>query len=355
MYSWSDMLQLPPLGASAFIESNRTRSDAHTFEQMNAQLDQHEHTNTSETKIPEGPPEYNYNSNNNPDSNNTTRTLRPQQSPVMSIPDDVFRQEIFSLLPPSAVGASINAARTWSFAAKERLHRKIIKVPEEHHSINSALDEVKAMIKSGAPIDPPTIVVGPGKYLLHGGLLLIDQPNIKIVGTLKYDKKLNKMMKTTRVVGRTRVEGGATNVHMEDLAICNPRGAGIYCTGKNTKVYLKNCKVSGCSGNGIYARQGALCDMIDCNVSNNSSTGIAAWDPTTQLKIKDTLIHTNMGDGANASTGAALSFVGKTRIRSNSGSGLRTLDDDALITIAESITCDQRQTGNVVTETSQVA
>ena len=62
-----------------------------------------------------------------------------------------------------------------------------------------------------------------------------------------------------------------------------------------------------------------------------------------------------MGDGANASTGAALSFVGKTRIRSNSGSGLRTLDDDALITIAESITCDQRQTGNVVTETSQVA
>ena len=278
------------------------------------------------------------------------------RSPIMSVCDDNMREEIFSLLPPAAVACAMQTTKTWTNPAIERLYRTEIHVPSDISTLNSALDEVQELLRMGAPFTPPTIIVGPGKHMLRGGLLLINQSGVNIVGTVQKDLKTGVVIKMlTQLVGRVRVECGADNVTVADMKICNPHGAGVYCTGKGTTMLLKHCKISGCRGNGIFARQGALCEMIDCNISNNDSTGIAAWDEKTQLNISDTYIHTNQGDGANASTGAALAVTGATRIRSNSGDGLRTLDDDARIIVASSISCEQQQTGNVVAEVVVVA
>jgi len=113
------------------------------------------------------------------------------------------------------------------------------------------LDEVQHQIRGGAPFDPPTIVVGPGRYLLRRGVLLINQSGVRIIGTVEKDGK-GKILQKTQLVGRVRVESGASNISLEDMQISNPRGAGIYCTGKNTEVLVKNCKVSGCRGNAIF-------------------------------------------------------------------------------------------------------
>jgi hypothetical protein len=362
---------LPELGEGTTSPGNRPRLSSHfstTYmrtrsnlnnESSNLGVNKMKLTNTRQSKVKE----HNNNITTNTEHIHPTCCLNPATPPplsspvsIMSICDDTFREDIFTMLPPADICSSMKTTKYWKIPTKKRLSRKEIHVPKHHSTISSALQEVFGLIRNESPYSIPQIVVGPGEHLLDGGLLLINQSNISIRGTVERDSKTGQVTKSlTKIIGRIRIESGVANVHLKDMKICNPRGAGIFCTGKGTTAYLTNCKISGCRGNGIYVRQGALCEMNECNVSNNDSTGIAAWDPKTTLTIKDTDIHTNQGDGANASTGANLSIVGKTRIRSNSGNCLRTLDNEASIVIADSSKCEGSQSGNIKSEEEAAA
>jgi hypothetical protein len=75
--------------------------------------------------------------------------------------------------------------------------------------------------------------------------------------------------------------------------------------------------------------------MVASEVCNNSSSGIAAWDPHTLVQISQGCrIRSNIGDGAVASTGAKMEISGGCRIRSNSGSDL-VRDEDSIINFTQ--------------------
>jgi parallel beta-helix repeat protein len=283
----------------------------------------------------------------NPPKNKKT-ILPASPTSILNICDDNLREDIFAMLPPADICHSMASVKQWRRPSMDRLNRPEIHVPGDMTTIHGALQEVATMVANDTPYDVPNVILGPGEHLLTGGILLIDH-NVSISGTVERDPVTKNITKSlTSIVGRIRIEGG-DQVRLEQLNVINRQGAGIYCTGKDTKTYLNRIKVSGCRGSGIYVRDGAYCEMANCNISNNDSTGISAWDKETNLKVKDTSILSNMGDGATASTGANVSIVGASRIRSNSTGSLRA-DDEATIVVAESSVCEGSQTGNVKSE-----
>ena len=257
--------------------------------------------------------------------------LEPEHAPktnILSVPDSVVREEMFSFLLPQEVVSAGASHTSMQKPSKERIARKIIRVPEDCTSLNSAVSEVSFFIGNQSPHSHPRIVVGPGKHVLKGGLLTVSNSGVHISGTKGHETDC-------QLVGRIRIEGGATDVVLESLSVSNPLGAGIWVTGKNTSVTLKSCKVSGCRGDGVYARQGSHCELIGCDVMQNKCSGVAAWDDMTAFTIFDTTVEKNNGDGVKAFPGAEVAMT-KSRVRSNSGHGVLTSDEFSSIKIFSS-------------------
>jgi hypothetical protein len=256
---------------------------------------------------------------------------------LVSVPDCVLEHDMLTFLLPVDSSRVASAHRDCAAPAHGRLARQEIRVPEDCSSVNAALAEVSFLIRHASPYSLPVITVGPGKHILKGGLVTICDSGVTIRGAGGAGCKQKSA--STQIIGRIRVEGGAKDVSLEALSVSNPFGAGVWVTGKDTCVELKHCKVSGCRGDGIYARQGSHCELVSCDIEKNQSAGIAAWDDKTAFKIFDTTVAKNEGDGVKVFPGALVD-VTESRVRRNSGHGVVTSDDCSSINIFSSSIID---------------
>jgi len=256
---------------------------------------------------------------------------------LLSVPDSVLEHEMLAFLPPADSARAASAHRDCVAPARGRLSRQEIRVPEDCSSLNGALAVVSFLIRHASPHAIPAITVGPGKHILKGGLMTICDSGVTIRGT--GGSGCVPASASSQIIGRIRVEGGAKDVCLEALSVSNPFGAGVWVTGKDTCVELKHCKVSGCRGDGIYARQGSHCELVSCDIEKNQSAGIAAWDDKTAFKIFDTTVAKNEGDGVKVFPGALVD-VTESRVRRNSGHGVVTSDDCSSINIFSSSIID---------------
>ena len=263
--------------------------------------------------------------------------LPPPAVSLLSVPDAVLEHDMLTFLLPDEAALGVGRTHRDCVApVSGRICRGKIRVPKDCSSINMALKEVSFLIRHKTPHAIPEILVGPGKHILKGGLLTISDSGVIIRGTTRIS---SLAVHRPQIIGRIRVECGAKDVLLDSLSISNPFGAGIWITGKGTQVMLKNSKVSGCRGDGIYARQGASCELVSCDVEKNASTGIAVWDDKTAFKIFDTTVAKNQGDGVKVFPGAAVHMMG-SRVRRNSGHGLVTSDECSSINIFSSSVVD---------------
>jgi hypothetical protein len=270
-------------------------------------------------------------------SSTTSRHRQCTTASFLSVPDSVLEHDMLSFLSPADSSRAARAHRDCAAPARGRLARSEIRVPEDCSSLNAALAEVSFLICQASPYAIPAIIVGPGKHILKGGLMTICDSGVIIRGA--GGAGCVPASASSQIVGRIRVEGGAKDVSLEALSVSNPFGAGVWVTGKDTCVELKHCKVSGCRGDGIYARQGSHCKLVSCDVEKNQSSGIAAWDAETAFNIFDTTVAKNQGDGVKVFPGALVD-VTSSRVRRNSGHGLVTSDECSSINIFSSSVVD---------------
>eukprot|EP00946_MAST-07B_sp_MAST-7B-sp1_P004976 g4976.t1 len=254
----------------------------------------------------------------------------------LSVPDSVLEHDMLSFLPPHDSAQIGFTHRDFNAPALHRLSRREIRVPEDCTSINEALAEVSFLVNHCSPHGIPDISLGPGKHVLKGGLLTICDSHVTIRGR---SDPFAGTSTSSQIIGRIRIEAGAQNVTLKSLSVSNPFGAGVWVTGKGTQVELHSCKISNCRGDGVYARQGSSCVLISCDVNENKSSGVAAWDDMTAFKIFDTNVSKNQGDGVKVFPGALVD-VSKSRVRRNSGHGLVTSDESSSINIFESCIID---------------
>jgi hypothetical protein len=166
---------------------------------------------------------------------------------------------------------------------------------------------------------PVKVEVGDGEHVMVGvddddaRHTPVSCSNITIIG---------KGKSKTTILGGFNVNG-KQNVKMEQLAVINEAGCGLYCEGSGTNVDVTECCFKKCQGDGMYVGDGAIITATRCGFMENGEYGVECYDANTKVRLNDSTIHHNGYDGLVAGDHAVVDLRGtKTGIHSNKQDGI---------------------------------
>ena len=103
------------------------------------------------------------------------------------------------------------------------------------------------------------------------------------------------------LVGHITAIGGGITINADNVTIdfmgftlTGGTGSGVAVTGLHTNITLRNGTVRGWDDRGINAGTGRHVRVMNMNVSNNDTEGLAVGDGSI---VRDSIVHNNMGDG----------------------------------------------------------
>ena len=117
------------------------------------------------------------------------------------------------------------------------------------------------------------------------------------------------------------------HVKIEELAVTNQNGRGLYLQGSETNVDVLKCAVKECRGTGMFVCDGATVTATQCEFMENGVDGVSCYDANTKARLNDCTVHHNGGDGGGdglvAYGHAVVDLHGtKTNIHSNKEYGI---------------------------------
>jgi len=196
-------------------------------------------------------------------------------------------------------------------------------VPEACPTLNQAMDLAVIFSERNncTRANPVKVEVGAGEHVMvgvdvgnMGHHMHVSCSNITIVGKGK--------AKTT-ILGGFYVNS-KQNVKIEQLAVTNDAGRGLYCEGGGTNVDVSKCAVKECRITGMIARDGATVTATQCEFVENGSYGVSCYDRHTKARLTDCKVHHNGLDGLYAFNRAVVGLHGTTTdIHSNKRDGIR--------------------------------
>ena len=131
--------------------------------------------------------------------------------------------------------------------------------------------------------------------------------------------------------GKTTILGGflvigKQNVKIEQLAITNEAGSGLFCTGIGTNVDVTECCFKNCQYSGMGLEAGATVTATRCDFMENGRCGVGCFGANTKVRLNDSTMHHNGMDGLGAGDHAVVDLHGtKTDIHSNKHYGIRAV------------------------------
>jgi hypothetical protein len=225
----------------------------------------------------------------------------------VNLPEHVWIHQILNpfldLKALSTVGRSNTFFEEyWQYVLKQN----VIQVPEGCPTMNEAMDMAVIFSERNecSIVNPIKIEVGAGEHEMVGvdsGTIFfhtsVSCNNITIVGKGK---------------GKTTILGGfyvgdKQNVKIEQLAVTNGAGSGLYCKGSGTNVNVMECSFTKCSWYGMLVQHGATATATRCEFMENVTAGVASDDVNTKVRLNDASIHHNNDDGS-AWCGGLLAF-----------------------------------------------
>ena len=144
---------------------------------------------------------------------------------------------------------------------------------------------------------------------IYGGLLVhVSCNNIAIVG---------KGKGKTTILGGFYVNG-KQNVKIEQLAVTNEAGYGLFCKGSGTNVDVTECCFKKCQRMGMVVGAGATATATRCDFMENGYDGVACAGANTKVRLNDSTMHHNGRAGLYAADHAVVDLHGtKTGVHSN--------------------------------------
>ena len=212
----------------------------------------------------------------------------------------------------------------WQYVLKQN----VISVPEGCSTMNQAMDLAVVFSERNDCTrgNPVKVEVGEGEYAMVG--VAVDKEagprtpvscsNITIVGKGK---------------GKTTILGGFSvndkqNVKMEQLSATNKAGDGLFLTGSGTNVDITECCFKKCQYHGMNVCAGATVSVSNSDFMVNGRNGIVCYGVNTKVRLNDSTMHHNVGDGLWADDHAVVDLHGTgTNIHFNRYSGIFAIEN----------------------------
>jgi len=127
---------------------------------------------------------------------------------------------------------------------------------------------------------------------------------------------------------RTTMRGGfkvanQQNVTFEELAVMGRNGFGLRLRGSETNVDVLKCAVKECGVTGMFVLGGATVTATQCEILENSGSGVYCDGANTKARLTDCTMHHNGSGGLTAYDHAVVDLHGtKTGIHSNKAYGI---------------------------------
>ena len=255
------------------------------------------------------------------------RTLLSSSRWVNKVPHDIWVHQILHPFLDLKALSTLRRCNTffheyWQYVLKQN----VIRVPEGCPTINQALELAVVFSERNdcTRENPIRVEVGEGGHEMVGvqgnylgSLTHVSCSNITIIG---------KGKGKTTILGGFLVDG-KQNVKIEQLAVTNRTGMGLYCTGSGTNVDVTECCFKKCLHSEMMVDDGATATATRCDFMENGDCGVGCYDANTKLRLNDSTMHHNEYYGLYAAGHAVVDLHGtKTDIHSNKGDGIWALD-----------------------------
>jgi hypothetical protein len=244
------------------------------------------------------------------------------------VPHDIWVHQILNPFLDLKALSTVGRCNTffeeyWQYVLKQN----IIRVPEGCPTMNQALDLAVVFSDRNECTreNPVKVVVGEGEHEMVG-VDVIDDAGYNMGHSIRVSCNnitiVGKGKGKTTILGGIRVNG-KQNVKIEQVAVTNEAGFGLYCDGSGTTVDVTECCFKKCRYSGMCASTGAAVTATRCEVMENGQNGVVCSDANTKVRLNDSKIHHNEHDGLIAENHAVVDLHGtKTDIHSNKGSGI---------------------------------
>ena len=239
------------------------------------------------------------------------------------MPHDIWVHQILNPFLDLKALATVGRCNTffeeyWQYVLKQN----VIRVPEGCPTVHQAMDLAVVFSERNECTreNPVKVEVGEGEHVMVGvtgqypGLLThVRCNNIAIIGKGK---------------GKTTILGGfylndKQNVKMEQLAVTNDAGCGLFCHGSGTNVDVTECCFKKCRYSGMFVKEGAIVTATRCNFMENGNVGVMCGGANTKVRLTDSTMHHNGSDGLIANGHAVVNLHGtKTNTHSNKRCGI---------------------------------
>jgi len=251
------------------------------------------------------------------------RTLLSSSRWVNKVPHDIWVHQILHPFLDLKALSTLRRCNTffheyWQYVLKQN----VIRVPEGCPTINQALELAVVFSERNdcTRENPIRVEVGEGGHEMVGvqgnylgSLTHVSCSNITIIG---------KGKGKTTILGGFLVDG-KQNVKIEQLAVTNRTGMGLYCTVSGTNVDVTECCFKKGLYNGMSVNGGATVTATQCEFMENGGYGVFCQDANTKARLNDCTMHHNGYHGLAAYNHAVVDLQGtKTGIHSNKRYGI---------------------------------
>ena len=137
----------------------------------------------------------------------------------------------------------------------------------------------------------------------------------------------------------------------EGLTMKNSSWNGLHASGAGTKIVLKNVTVADCTGGGVVVKGGAKLDATGCQFHQNGNRpgfgGVGVDGSRTTARLTNCTSHHNKGDGVYAYNGAVVDLMGEgTSVHDNERYGLLAVSRGTTINVYQPCVLNDMSHGN---------
>jgi hypothetical protein len=186
----------------------------------------------------------------------------------------------------------------WQYVLKQN----VIRVPEDCPTMNQAMDLAVIFSERNdcTRVNPVKVVVGEGQHEMVGmsGLEKGNKRSHRTHRQLLTQVRCNNITIAGKGKGKTTILGGfcvngGKNVKIEQLAVINDAGNGLFCEGNGTNVDVTECCFKKCKYNGMYVRNGTTVSSTRCDFMENGQRGVLWFGGNTKVRLNDSTILNN--------------------------------------------------------------
>jgi hypothetical protein len=248
---------------------------------------------------------------------------------VNKVPHDIWVHQILHPFLDLKALATVGRCNTffeeyWQYV----LEQNVIQVPEGCPTMDQAMELAVVFSERNECTreNPVKVEVGEGEHVMVG--VAVDSfPGIHMHVSCNNITIIGKGKGKTTMIGGFYVHGKQI-VKIEQLAVTNHDGLGLFCKGGGTNVDVTECCFKKCQRSGLGVGRGSTITATRCDFMENGRVGVGCFGANTKVRLNDSTLHHNGWDGLYAGEHAVVDLHGtKTDINSNKQGGIVAQDN----------------------------